>query len=105
MTQADDLTALLEDTSEAGVAHGKCNAVYVGFEPSLEQIAALTAYSAKFKVRSPSTTVCTKIIVLAIPLLQECIPRASSAVVAWYGRYLSSWKSHLTAGLGDATIP
>ena len=51
MSQADDLTELLVDTADA-TPHGKCNAVYVGFEPSAEQAAALTAYSAQFKVRT-----------------------------------------------------
>ncbi|CAN0214942.1 unnamed protein product, partial [Scytosiphon promiscuus] len=50
VSQTDDLTALLVDSSDS-VPHGKCNAVYVGFEPSAEQSAALTAYSAQFKVR------------------------------------------------------
>lgn len=49
VSQADDLTALLVDASDA-TPHGKCNAVYVGFEPSTEQAAALSAYSAQFKV-------------------------------------------------------
>lgn len=49
MSQADDLTALLVDANDA-TPHGKCNAVYVGFEPSAAQAAALAAYSAQFKV-------------------------------------------------------
>eukprot|EP00903_Cladosiphon_okamuranus_P014195 g13189.t1 len=50
VSQADDLTALLVDTSDS-TPHGRCNAVYVGFEPSTVQAAALTAYSAEYKVR------------------------------------------------------
>lgn len=53
VSQADDLTALLVDASDA-TPHGKCNAVYVGFEPSTEQAAALSAYSAQFKVYTRS---------------------------------------------------
>lgn len=49
MTQADDLTSLLVDATDA-TPHGRCNAVYVGYEPSAEQAAALSAYSAQFKV-------------------------------------------------------
>ncbi|CAM9255649.1 unnamed protein product, partial [Ectocarpus sp. 8 AP-2014] len=52
VTEGDDLTALLVDSSDtSGVPHGKCNAVYVGYAPSTDQAAALTAYSAQFKVR------------------------------------------------------
>lgn len=50
MTTTDNLSSLLEDTSDPNTPHGKCNAVYVSYEPSTEQAAALTAYSAKFKV-------------------------------------------------------
>lgn len=50
MTAADDLTPLLVDVG-ALTPHGRCNAVYVGFEPSATQAAALTDYSARFKVR------------------------------------------------------
>ncbi|CBJ25803.1 conserved unknown protein [Ectocarpus siliculosus] len=50
--EGDDLTALLVDSSDTSeVPHGKCNAVYVGYAPSTDQAAALTAYSAQFKVR------------------------------------------------------
>ncbi|CAM9564850.1 unnamed protein product [Pylaiella littoralis] len=54
----DDLNLFLlqEDTSATStsapnVPHGKCNAVYVGFVPSVAQSSALTAYSQNFKVR------------------------------------------------------
>lgn len=50
MSATDDLTALLVDTADTTQTHGKCNAVYVGFEPSTDQSAALSAYSALFKV-------------------------------------------------------
>ncbi|CAM9520719.1 unnamed protein product, partial [Ectocarpus fasciculatus] len=50
--ETDDLTALLVDSTDtSGVPHGKCNAVYIGYAPSTDQVAALTAYSAQFKVR------------------------------------------------------
>lgn len=49
MSATDDVAALLVDASDA-TPHGKCNAVYVGFEPTAEQAAALSAYSAQFKV-------------------------------------------------------
>lgn len=55
MTQADDLTSLLVDATDA-TPHGRCNAVYVGYEPSAEQAAALSAYSAQFKVCRPTMT-------------------------------------------------
>lgn len=51
MTQTDDLAPLLVDATDA-TPHGLCNAVYVGFEPSSDQAAALAAYSAQFKVRA-----------------------------------------------------
>ncbi|CAM9564780.1 unnamed protein product [Pylaiella littoralis] len=51
VSATDDLTALLVDTADTTQTHGKCNAVYVGFEPSTDQSAALSAYSALFKVR------------------------------------------------------
>ncbi|CBJ25804.1 conserved unknown protein [Ectocarpus siliculosus] len=50
VSETDDLTALLVDSSDT-TPHGKCNAVYVGYAPSTDQVAALTAYSAQFKVR------------------------------------------------------
>ncbi|CAN0053457.1 unnamed protein product, partial [Scytosiphon promiscuus] len=50
VSTTDDLTALLVDSTDS-TPHGKCNAVYVGYAPSDDQAAALTAYSAQFKVR------------------------------------------------------
>ncbi|CAB1114029.1 unnamed protein product [Ectocarpus sp. CCAP 1310/34] len=50
VTETDDLTAILVDSTDA-TPHGKCNAVYIGYAPSTAQVAALTAYSAQYKVR------------------------------------------------------
>ncbi|CBJ25809.1 conserved unknown protein [Ectocarpus siliculosus] len=50
VSDTDDLTALLVDSTDA-TPHGKCNAVYIGYAPSTAQVAALTAYSAQYKVR------------------------------------------------------
>lgn len=77
MSQADDLTALLVDASDA-TPHGKCNAVYVGFEPSTEQAAALSAYSAQFKVCTRSWRARKKLklsaCVLLLPTVQSTRP-------------------------------
>ncbi|CBJ25807.1 conserved unknown protein [Ectocarpus siliculosus] len=52
VSETDDLSALLVDSTDtSGVPHGKCNAVYIGYAPSTAQVAALTAYSAQYKVR------------------------------------------------------
>ncbi|CAM9564896.1 unnamed protein product, partial [Pylaiella littoralis] len=51
VSTTDNLTPLLVDVSDTTMPHGKCNAVYVGFGPSEDQSAALSAYSAQFKVR------------------------------------------------------
>lgn len=69
MSTTDDLSSLLEDTSDPTTPHGRCNAVYVGYEPSTEQAAALTAYSAQFKACSRIDKISTD--------------RTSAATVLW----------------------
>lgn len=49
VSDTDDLSTLLVDAEDA-TPHGKCNAVYVGYAPSVAQVAALTAYSIAYKV-------------------------------------------------------
>lgn len=49
VSDTDDLSALLVDADDT-TPHGKCNAVFVGYAPSAEQVADLTAYSIAYKV-------------------------------------------------------